>query len=79
MLLSFNVTSTKERSGRDRWNIREDVVSFQVPSEDSQEVAGICGRADEPGLAYTHRLSYCWVICTSSFQTVCVLLQLRET
>lgn len=30
-LLSLNVASSEERSGRDRWNIWGDALSFQVP------------------------------------------------
>ena len=60
-LLSLDVVSSEERSGRDCWNFRRDAVGFQVPSEDSEEVAGIRGRENEPGLvaSYAHRLSYC--------------------
>jgi len=78
-LLSLGVVSSEERSGRDCWNVRRDVVGFQVPSEDSEEVARIRRRENELGLvvSYTHRLSHCWST-EISLQTVRVLLQLRE-
>ena len=31
-LLSLNVTSSEEWSGRDRWDVRRDAVGFQIPS-----------------------------------------------
>ena len=78
-LLSLNVGSSEEWSGRDCWDIRRDAIGFQVPSQDSEEVAGIHRRENEPGPVVGPRcFSFCWVI-NISFQTVRVLLQLRET
>ena len=73
-LLSFNVTSSKEWSWRDRWDVRGEVVGIQVPSEDSEEATGICRREDDPGLVYTHLLSLLGNVriilnCTCSFPT----------
>jgi len=77
-LLSLSVASSEEWCGGDCWNVRRDVVGFQVPSKDSEEVAGIHGCENELGLiTCPRRLSYCWII-SISFQAVCILLQLRE-
>ena len=67
VLLRFDSASSEERSGGDCGNVWWDAFGFQVPSEDSEEVAGIRGRENESGLvaAHTDCWSYCWVILMS--------------
>jgi hypothetical protein len=62
--MSFNFASAEERGGGDCRDVWRDAFGFQVPSEDSEEVTGIRGCENEPGLvaASTGCLSYCWVI-----------------
>ena len=57
-LLSLNVASSEEWSGRDCWDVRKDVVGVQVPSQDSEEAAGIYRRENKPGSVVGPRRSH---------------------